>query len=158
MKDKTTRTIALIAMILQGLAVFAAIIVVMFQKPLSALVSYHATSDIMVIPSTVIFLAVHLAIYVLMFWITQSEDSENKRILTIILVIISAVLGIVSLVGNVFESILLGRRGEDYLVRLTAVNSLVAYSTMLFTTAAAPLYYIACGRYLVNTKSPKTNE
>ena len=158
MKDKTTQTIALITMILQGIAVFTAMIAVMFQKPLSSAIGYHAISDIMVIPSSVIFIAIRLALYVTLFWITQNSDSGNKTVLTIILIIISVGLAYVNMVSGSIESIYYGRRSTDHVIRLSAVNVLVTYATFLFTSASGPLFYIACGRYMVNAKSETTEE
>ena len=139
------RILAMIAMILQALAVATGFAIVVMQKPLvSALMVQVSDSMRPVIPVTLFFMALHLIVYIVFYCISQNE---GNRIQVIVLIVVSVILSVLSVLGNMAGSFYYSRVGAETVAVYSSVTTLVSYANLLFGIPAAPLFYIACGQY-----------
>ena len=141
------KILAMITLILQAIAVAAGVGIVVMQKTLvSALMTQMSDSMKPVIPVTLFFMALHLIVYVVFFSISQNEGNNT---LVIVLIVVSVMLSVLSVFGNMAGSFYYSRVGVEAVAIYSSVTTLVSYANSLFGIPAAPLFYIACGQYTV---------
>lgn len=159
MNNGNIKTLATIAMILQGLNVALGIGIVVLQRTLvSALMVKTLDSARTVFPITLVFMILQFLIYYAFYSISQKE---GKDILVIVLIILSIVFSIISVVGDAIGSIFYSRVvGLEAVAMYSSVTTLVSYSNVIFGIPAAPLFYIACGQYTASgsSKAEKTED
>ena len=146
MNNGNIKTLATIAMILQGLNVALGLGIVVLQRTLvSALMIKSLDSAGTVFPITLVFMILQLILYIAFYRISQKEGNS---ILVIVLIILSVVFSIISVVGNTIGSIYYSKIvGVEAVAMYSSVTTLVSYSNVIFGIPAAPLFYIACGQY-----------
>ena len=145
MKKGKIKILAMIAMILQAIAVAAGIGIVVMQKSLVSVLMVRVSDSVKpVIPVTLIFMVLHLIIYIVFYSISQKEGNS---IPVIVLIVISVILSILSVLGNMAGSFFYSRMGAEEIAAYSSVTTLVSYANSLFGIPAAPLFYIACGQY-----------
>jgi hypothetical protein len=140
------KTLAMIAMILQAIAVVLGLGIVVLQKTLvSALMVKISDSMSPVIPVTLFFMALQLIIYIVFYCISQNEENGSR---VIVLIIVSIILSVLSVFGSAIGSFYYSRVGLEIVAIYSSVTTLVSYANTLFGIPAAPLFYIACGQYI----------
>ncbi|MCR5355990.1 MAG: hypothetical protein K6E63_01160 [Lachnospiraceae bacterium] len=145
MNKGITKILALIALILQAIAVTAGIGIVIMQKTLVSSLMVRTSDTVRpVIPVTLLFMALQLVIYVAFFNISKNEGNKP---LVVVLVVVSVVLSVLSVVGNAAGSFYYSRVGVEAVAVYSSVTTLVSYANTLFGIPAAPLFYLSCGRY-----------
>ena len=146
MNNKNIKILATIAMILQTLNVVVGLGIVVLQKTLVSALMVRTSDPVrMVFPVTLVFIILQLIIYIAFYSISQKEGNYT---LVIVLIILSIVLSIISVVGNaVFQIFYTRMVGVEAVAIYSSVTTLVSYSNVIFGIPAAPLFYIACGRY-----------
>ena len=142
------KVLATIAMILQGTAVLMSVGVVMAQHALAELMrTPGSVNDVTVYPPSVVFKILIFILFFLFFRFALIAEKEIHRTGALLLIIffflfdISAVIA--SMVSNYYYSI----HGEAALAMYSTVSALISYATIIFEIPAAPLFFIAYGRY-----------
>ena len=144
MNKKYVNVLALVAMILQTIAVVAGFGMVFMQKTFIPIFVGRAFElDSPVLPTALIFMVLQLIIYIV-FYCISAKDGYN--IAVIVLIFISILLAFVSVVGNNIGNIYYSRMGVEKLAAYSSINTLLSYVNTVFGIPAAPLFYIACGR------------
>lgn len=144
MNNGSTKMMAIIAVSLQALATVLGLAIVVLQKTLLKAFTHILTdSNTIVFPLTLIFVALQLIIYIAFFSISQKE---GNRVTCIILVILSVILAIVSVAGNMLGSLFYSRQGVEAVAGYSGLTTLISYVNTLFAVPAQALFYIACGR------------
>lgn len=145
MNRRSIKVMAIISVILQTVAAVAGFGIVVFQKTLvRAFMRIPTDSKIMVFPVTLLFVVVQLIIYIAFYSISQKE---GDRVTVIILIVLSIILAVMSVFGNVLGSFIYSRKGAEAVAVYSSVTSIMSYINTLFVIPAEALFYIACGRY-----------
>ena len=157
MNNKTTNILALIALILQAVYVFGGFIIVAIQKKLFFLFMDDVLSDVqLVIPFEMIVAIIHLLIFIIFLSLSQKE---GKKVEVIILVILAALISLLSIFGNMAFNYFYALMGAKTVTAHTIVIRCFSYISSPIGIPAATLFYVACGRYTVessiNTKENK---
>ena len=152
MKNKTTTLIAGLAMGFEILAFIGAIVVVLLQNSLTFLYGYNFT-DTLVFPFSLITMALCAALYAAFFALTLKGQTENGKVIAIIIVVVYVLIGLVSMFLNFFESVYYANRGIELLSKISSVKSAVSIITAILGLPSVPLFYIAIGRYTLNPAS-----
>ena len=146
MNRRSIKVMAIISVILQTVAAVAGFGIVVFQKTLvQAFMRIPTDSKIMVFPVTLLFVVVQLIIYIAFYSISQKE---GDRVTVIILIVLSIILAVMSVFGNVLGSFIYSRKGAEAVAVYSSVTSIMSYINTLFVIPAEALFYIACGRYI----------
>ena len=148
------KTLTIIALILQILAVLVSFIVIIMQErfiPLFTMADIDEKTK--VYPILFFFMVSQLIIYIIFFNISNKEENEANRILGIALIVICVALAIVSVFANVAGTIIYSRMGADTLVAYSSISTLVSYVNTLLSIPATAMFYIACGRYTIKRES-----
>ena len=145
MNNGNIKTLAMIAMILQVIAVAGGFVIVVMQKLLvSAFMVRMSDAMKPVVPVTLFFMILQLIIYIIFYRISQNEGNKPQ---VIMLIVVSVFFSILSVVGNMAGSYFYSRMGAEAIATYSSVTTLVSYANLLFGIPAAPLFYIACGQY-----------
>ena len=145
MNKRSIKVMALIAMILQALAAVIGIGMVAMQKTLlKGFMGRSMDMKTTVFPVTLIFVIFQLIIYIVFFSISQREEN---RFVGIVLIVLSVILSVVSVFGNVLGSLFYSRQQVEALAGYSGITTLMSYANTLFVIPAEALFYIACGRY-----------
>lgn len=145
MNKGSIKMMTMIAVILQALATVLGFAIVVLQKTLlKAFMNMHSEIDTIVFPLTLIFVVLQLIIYIAFFGISRKEGS---RVTCIILIILSVILAIVSVFGNMLGSLFYSRQGVEAVAGYSGLTTLISFVNTLFAIPAEALFYIACGRY-----------
>ncbi|MCR5000194.1 MAG: hypothetical protein K6A71_00200 [Lachnospiraceae bacterium] len=145
MNKRSIKIMALIAMILQALAAVIGIGMVAMQKTLlKGFMGGSMDMKTTVFPVALIFVIFQLIIYIVFFSISQREDN---RFVGIVLIVLSVILAIVSVFGNVLGTFFYSRQQIEALAGYSGITTLMSYANTLFVIPAEALFYIACGRY-----------
>jgi hypothetical protein len=159
MKNRTTSILAGLALGFEALGVLATVVILIMQNTLMEIIDFRTFTDDMIIPFGIVTVVLGLIIYILFFMLTLKGQSENGKILAIILVVAFVFLGVISVVLNYFSSYYYGHRGEDYIAKFSIISSYISTVSGLLSMPAGPLFYIALGRYTLNpasfTKAPE---
>ena len=148
------KTLTMVSLILQILAVLVSFIVIIMQERFIPLFSMQMIDiKIKVYPIAFFFMVSQLIIYIVFFNISHKDENEANRILGIVLIVISVALAIVSVFANVAGTIIYSRMGADTLVVYSSISTLVSYINTLLAIPATALFYIACGRYTAKAES-----
>ena len=145
MNKRSIKIMALIAMILQALAAVIGIGMVAMQKTLlKGFMGRSMDMKTTVFPVALIFVIFQLIIYIVFFSISQREEN---RFVGIVLIVLSVILAVVSVFGNVLGSLFYSRQQVEALAGYSGITTLMSYANTLFVIPAEALFYIACGRY-----------
>lgn len=145
MNKRSIKIMALVAMILQALAAVIGIGMVAMQKTLlKGFMGRSMDMKTTVFPVALIFVIFQLIIYIVFFSISQREEN---RFVGIVLIVLSVILAVVSVFGNVLGSLFYSRQQVEALAGYSGITTLMSYANTLFVIPAEALFYIACGRY-----------
>ncbi len=145
MNKRNVKIMATIAMVLQVLAAVLGFGVVAAQKTLvPVFIGAPGESKIMAFPLLLLFIVLQLIIYIVFFNISREE---NNKIACIVLIILSVLLAIMTVFGNVWGNYIYSRMGARALAEYSMVTTIVSYVNTLLGMPAQVLFYIACGRY-----------
>ena len=148
------KTLTMVSLILQILAVLVSFIVIIMQERFIPLFTMQMIDiKIKVYPIAFFFMVSQLIIYIVFFNISHKDENEANRILGIVLIVISVALAIVSVFANVAGTIIYSRMGADTLVVYSSISTLVSYINTLLAIPATALFYIACGRFTAKAQS-----
>ena len=149
MNNTATKVLATVAMILMALSLLATVIVLLNQNTLVMHFYRVPSVNRILVPSEFVVRAAEAVIILIFFILTLGKADENKRIIAILLVIASIVIGVLSFPASSFVTMLYAKQGSQILAQYASVNSMVAIAS-LAAGPALPLFYIACGRYIIN--------
>ena len=159
MKNKTTSILAGLAMGSEALGFLATVIMLIMQNSLMERTYHQAFTDEMIIPFGIVTSVLALIIYILFFMLTLKGQSENGKVVAILFVVAFVFLSVISVVLSYFSSYYFAHRGETYVAKASILNSYITTVSRLLSLPAAPLFYIALGRYTLNPASfTKTTE
>ena len=147
MNNQTIRTLSIIVIALQSLAVLTAFGIISMQDRLISVFYHFIDVDRKIWPASFAFMVISLIIYVIFFSMSQSKVTSDKKTLAIIFIILSIILGITSVGAQFFMNIYYSRLGAELVAKHSVVNSLITVPLTLFAGPAAPLFYFTCGKY-----------
>lgn len=144
MNEKKYSTLGLIALILQGIGVLGTICIILFQRALLPIVvNIVPEYKGFIVPIEAMFMVFELVIY-LVFYLHSSRDDNYA--LVIVLMALYVFLSFVSFFASRMGVMVYARLGESNLVAYSGVSNLINFMS-IFTLPAAPLFFIAGGRY-----------
>ena len=146
---------AIIALALQGAIVFAELLIISLQEKLLPL--YLGNSDIAkgvkIFPPAIILSTLILGIYIAFVSVIFNYRGNHRRPVSIVLMAIQLGISGLSYPINTIYLHIIGRiSGASYLAAHSAVNGMLSIGTAIFGFAAAPMFFIACGRYGISKK------
>ena len=145
---------AIIALALQGAAVSAELLIIVFQKQLGPLFySYGDINDIWFFPPSIILEIMTLVLYIIFVYLIFSNKEMRRRPVCIALMAINlGIIGMAFPVSYASTFIISRFYGTSHIVVASSVQSMLSIVNAAFGFAAAPLFFIACGRYGVSKK------
>lgn len=137
-----------IGVILQGLGFIIYLICIFAQRTI-----YPKSINIpeLIIPSDFIVLCVVLLLYVIFILVIFTSNTDSRRMLCIVMLIVYAVVRIVSPYISVLSNVIISRKGSEYLAAAGTLSSTVSMIISPLTTVASILVVIAVGRYGVSS-------
>ena len=153
MKNRTTSILAGLALGFEALGVFATVVILIMQNTLMEKINFRTFTDEMIIPFGIVTSVLALIIYILFFMLTLKGQNENGKVFAILFVVAFVFLGVISVVLSYFSSYYFAHRGETYVAKASILNSYITTVSRLLSLPAAPLFYIALGRYTLNPAS-----
>ncbi len=147
---------AIIALVLQGAAVSAQLLVVLLQRQLVPLFYAYGDlgKDIWVFPPSVILEIMILVLYIVFVYLIFSNKDMRRRPVCIVLIAINlGIMGMSYPVSYVFTVITARLYGTMQMAVASSVQNMFAIVNAFFGFASSPLFFIACGRYGVSKNS-----
>ncbi len=153
--ENRIRIPAIIALAIQGALTLISIILVIFQEPLvKALYMRNLydqkTSVHFLIPSSVIFMIVYLALYSVYVGILYKYNGTKRRVVGIVFLVVYLAVAVLSGLVSYVSSMIVGRfMGTMDLAVYSSVSSLVSIPAVFLGFAPAPLFFFSLGRYSI---------
>ena len=148
MTDNNVKIPQIIALILEGLSLAAAILCVLSQDSIiSSLAAPAILSGQHVVPFAVYVIVAAFIIQLLFFIFTATYKGQNRRLAAGIAAAVYVILTISSQWLNILANYAISRQGSHMLAAHSAVTSAISTSTGAFVTVSTALFFIALGRY-----------
>lgn len=146
---------AIIALAVQGAVVFAELLIICLQEKLLPL--YFGGSDIAkgvkVFTPAIILSTLVLGIYIAFVSVIFNYSGNHRRPVSIVLMALElGIMGLSYPINTIYSHIIGRISGTSYLAAFSAVNSMLGLGSALFGFVAAPMFFIACGRYGISKR------
>ena len=148
--ENNIRIPQIISVILEGIAMFVAVLITLGQNNLTGGLGY-STTGLKMIPPTLIVIILHFILYLVFLIVIQTYRGRSRRgiaaFFIVVVVVISLVVPLTTTLSARLTQKLFGAAG---LATLSVVSSYVSIFTVALTAPAAVLFYISAGRYGVS--------
>lgn len=145
--ENNIRVPQIIAVVLEGIALFVAVLVILGQGSLLGSMGVHAVSGPKV-PPALIGIILDLILYIAYLIVIHNYNGRSRRgvaaFFIIAITVINLVVPLTTSVSSVFVQRLFGAAS---LAAWGMLSSYVSGFTVFLTSPAAVLFYISCGRY-----------
>ncbi len=153
MTENNVKIPQIIALILQGVALAAAVLSVLSQKSIVAGMSSLQYSGPAVVPLQVYIIGICSLIQLIFLFVTMKYEGRNRRVIAGIVAAIYCLLIISTQWLSVLSNMVISRQGQERLVVHSLTTSAISNSTGPFLVIASALFFIALGRYGIS-KNP----
>ncbi|MBR1861965.1 MAG: hypothetical protein IJ796_08940 [Lachnospiraceae bacterium] len=150
---KSIKVPAIISLAVEGAVTTAELLVLALQDKLYPIFigNIDITKGTKVFPPSFILSILQLALYIVFVYLIFNYKGDRRRAVSIVLIVISLVLMGLSYPVSRFYLLYLGHVwGTAYIAMASGVQSMMGAVSAYFGFVAAPLFYIACGRYGVS--------
>ena len=145
--ENNIRVPQIIAVVLEGIALFVAVLVVLGQRNLLGSIAVQAVSGPK-IPPAMIGIILHLILYIAYLIVIHNYNGRSRRGTAAFFIIAVTVINLVVPLTTTVSSQFIQRLfGAASLAAWGMLSSYVSGFTVFLTTPAAVLFYISCGRY-----------
>ena len=146
---------AIIALAVQGVIVCMELLVTTLQDKFFPIFIGNPgiTDGAKVFPPAIIFSVLELGIYIAFVSVIFYYTGDRRRPVSIALMAVNLALAGLSYPVNIFYTQLIARvKGAAYIAAYSGVSSMLGFSVAFFGFVAAPMFFIACGRYGISKK------
>ena len=148
--DNNIRIPQIIAVILEGIAVFVAVLITLGQNSFISGLGYVPTGRKM-IPPNLIVIILHFILYLVYLIVMHNYRGRSRRGIAAFFIIAVSVIGLlVSLTTTFSARITQKLLGAAALAAWSMVSTYVNSFTVFVTTPAMVLFYVSAGRYGVS--------
>ena len=145
--ENNIRVPQIIAVVLEGIACFVAVLVMLGQRSLLGGVGIQATLGAKLPPAFIVII-LHLILYIAYLIVIHNYNGSSRRGIAAFFIITVTVLNLaVPLTTNVTLRFVQRLFGAASLAAWSMLSSYVSTFTVVLTTPAAVLFYVSCGRY-----------
>lgn len=155
MTENNVKIPQIIALILEGLSLAAAILSVLTQDSIYA--AYIGSTQLTgqhVVPVTVYIIIAAFIVQLVFFIASQSYKGRSRRLIAGIVATVYVMISISSQWLNLLANIVISRQGADKLAAYATLNSSITNTTGAFIAVSSALFFIALGRYGIS-KNPE---
>ncbi len=153
MTDNKIKIPQIIALILQGLALAAAVLCVLSQQSIVAGMSSIQYSGPAIVPVTLYLIGIGFLIQLIFLFITLKYEGRNRRVIAGIVAALYCLFNMSTQWLAMLSNMVMARQGQERLVANGLVTSAISNSTGPFLVIASALFFITIGRYGIS-KNP----
>lgn len=148
--ENNIRVPQIIAVILEGIAMFVAVLITLGQNNLTGGLGY-STTGLKMIPPTLIVIILHFILYLVYLIVIHNYKGRSRRGIAAFFIVAVSVIGLVVSLSTTFTARFAQKiLGAAALGAWSLVSSYVNSFTVFITTPAMVLFYVSSGRYGVS--------
>ena len=148
--ENNIRVPQIIAVILEGIAVFVAVLITLGQNSFISGLGYVPTGRKM-IPPTLIVIILHFILYLVYLIVIHNYKGRSRRGIAAFFIVAVSVIGLAVSLTTTFSARFASKfLGAAALAAWSMVSSYVNSFTVFLTTPAMVLFYVSSGRYGVS--------
>ena len=148
MTENNVKIPQVIALILEGLSLAAAILSILSQDSIiSAYIGSPQLAGQHVVPITVYIISAAFLVQLVFFIASLNYTGHSRRLIAGIVAAIYIIISISSQWLNMLVTVVISRQGANKLAAYSSLNSSISTTTGAFITVSTALFFIALGRY-----------